>query len=455
MKHPIRLLRPGRAARVVNALSDWNEPLSADELHEKYCKMGESPFVFYRGTAPLFWSDFADDWHALRFGGRRTRTWLQGDAHAENMGAFNNQTGRLVYGLNDFDESIIADYQYDLWRFAASLVLVARRNVRDIAGCSISGRSKARIVNALCESYLDTMASYVGADGHRAAMTRSFTARNTSGPLQAFLVATAQSKTRKKMLKKWTDKLDGERFFDLESPKLAAASKFEREDIEQALPIYGARLTGIEYSRRRFTVRDIARRLAAGTGSLGTPRYYVLIENLEAESRGYHILDVKRQARPSAYDYLSKEEQVDYDRTFDRNDAERHAEAYRALAKQPDVYLGWMKLHNGFYSVRERSPFKETFATTDLTRVGDFEAMARSWAQVLATDHTRAVRRLRVDGKRYHIAEEVVARTKGDRDRHDFLALVRDVAFEYADVVEADFGYFLDGFRPDKCEDFR
>ena len=105
MKHPIRLLVPGRAARVVNALSESNEPLTADDLHEKYCKMAVSPFVFYRGTAHLFWSDFADDWRQHRFGCRRTRTWLQGDAHAENMGAFNDQEGNLVYGLNDFDES--------------------------------------------------------------------------------------------------------------------------------------------------------------------------------------------------------------------------------------------------------------------------------------------------------------------------------------------------------------
>jgi uncharacterized protein (DUF2252 family) len=48
MRHPVPLMRPGRAARVVNALAEWNEPLTADELHEKYCKMDVSPFVFYR-----------------------------------------------------------------------------------------------------------------------------------------------------------------------------------------------------------------------------------------------------------------------------------------------------------------------------------------------------------------------------------------------------------------------
>ncbi len=446
MKHPIRLLTPGRAARVVNALTAWNEPLSADDLHEKYCKMAVSPFVFYRGTAHLFWADFADDWRQHRFGCRRTRTWLQGDAHAENMGAFNDQKGRLVYGLNDFDESVIGDYQYDLWRFAVSLVLVARRNG------DFSGASKARVVNALSESYLDTMASYAG---NNKAYSRSFTARNSTGLLQGFLEQTEQKKSRKKLLKKWTVKDNGERRFSMELPRLAPASRFEKSDIAAAMPDYGKTLSGsVKYGKRTFAVRDIARRLSAGTGSLGTPRYYVLIQGEGDGSKGNRILDVKRQGKPSAYDYLSKEQQVDYDRTYE-NDAQRQAVAYEALGLQPDAFMGWMKLHNGYYSVRERSPFKETFDTQKkLPTATAFVEMARAWAEVMATYHARAVRDLRVDGKRYSIADEIVERTTGGRNRPDFLALVRDYAFEYANQVEADYGYFMDAIQPDDCGDF-
>ena len=445
MKHPIPLLRPGRATRVVNALTEWNEHLSADELHEKYCKMADSAFVFYRGTAHLFWADYADDWRANRFGGRRTRTWLQGDAHAENMGAFNDQEGNLVYGLNDFDESVIGDYQYDLWRFAVSLVLVARRNG------GFSGKSKAAVIDALSESYLDTMASLVG---DSSALTRSFTAENTSGLLRAFLEKTEDKKGRKKLLRKWTVKDDGERRFDPESSKLAPASKFERGDIEAAMPDYGKTLSGtVEYSPEVFRIRDIARRISAGTGSIGTPRYYVLIQGDGDSSKNNHILDVKRQGKPSAYDYLSKEQQVDYDRTYD-NDAHRQAVAYEALGKQPDAFMGWMKLHNGYYSVRERSPFKETFETESLETEEAFVEMAAAWAQVLASDHARAVRNLALDGEPYSIAQEVVNRTTAGRSRDDFLALVRDYAFEYANQVDADYMAFKDAFQPDDCGDF-
>jgi uncharacterized protein (DUF2252 family) len=218
---------------------------------------------------------------------------------------------------------------------------------------------------------------------------------------------------------------------------------------------YGKTLSGsVKYGHRVFAIRDIARRLSAGTGSLGTPRYYVLIQGESDSSKGNRILDVKRQGKPSAYDYLSKEQQVDYDRTY-LNDAQRQAVAYEALAKQPDAYMGWMKLHNGYYSVRERSPFKETFETKDLTTATGFIEMAGAWAKVMATDHARAVRQLRVDGKPYSIAKEIVARTTGGRNRPDFLALVRDYAFEYANQVEVDYGYFMDAILPDDCEAFR
>ncbi len=199
---------------------------------------------------------------------------------------------------------------------------------------------------------------------------------------------------------------------------------------------------------------DVARRLSAGTGSLGTPRYYVLIEGKGGSWKDNHILDVKRQSKPSAYDYLSKEEQVDYDRRF-ANDAQRQAVAYQALGNRPDAFMGWMKLHNGWYSVRERSPFKETFPTESLTTEDAFVEMAQIWAKVMATDHARAVRHLEVDDEPYSLAKTVVGLTsRGERGREDFKALVRDAAFEYAEQVAADYGAFVDAVKPDDCGGF-
>ncbi|MEM7355643.1 MAG: DUF2252 family protein [Acidobacteriota bacterium] len=437
MKYAGGLLRHDRASRVVNALNEWNAHLRSDDLHNKYNRMAISAFVFYRGTAHLFWADFANDWRLNRFGSSKTRTWLQGDAHAENMGAYADHKGRLIYGLNDFDESLIGDYQYDLWRFAVSLVLVARRNG------GFSGKAKARVIDAFCDAYLDTAAAFT--DKSEAPET-ILTLDNSSGALLDFLQEVHEGESRKKMLKKWTRKVDGERRFDLGLEKLDQASEWEDADIREAMPAYRESLEK-RRKGRFFAIQDIARRLSAGTGSLGTPRYYLLIRGDGDSWKDDRILDVKRQSRPSALRHLSAEEQVDYVRDYE-HDAHRHAVAYKALAKGPDKLLGWMRLHDGYYSVRERSPFKETFETENLTRERTFIEWASIWARVLATDHICAAAGLKTGGK---IAKEVTRLTS--KRRPEFRARVRDVAFEYATQAETDYGYFMDAMQPNHHAD--
>lgn len=118
-----------RANKVLADLRSWNNALSdKDSGQSKYCKMASAPLIFYRGTNHLFWSDFSDDKRLRYFGNRQTKTWLQGDLHAYNFGSYSNSKEEVVYDLNDFDETFIADYQYDLWCMAVSLVLVARQN---------------------------------------------------------------------------------------------------------------------------------------------------------------------------------------------------------------------------------------------------------------------------------------------------------------------------------------
>lgn len=81
-----------------------------------------------------------------------------------------------------------------------------------------------------------------------------------------------------------------------------------------------------------------------------------------------------------------------------------------------------MKLHNGYYSVRERSPFKETFPTNTLTSEDSFIKMTEQWAKVLATDHARAEHKIAAEAKLFDFQDEVMKLVKG---RHkEFRALV-------------------------------
>lgn len=69
---------------------------------------------------------------------------------------------------------------------------------------------------------------------------------------------------------------------------------------------YGETLTGgLGWDTDYFRVKSVARRLAAGTGSLGTPRFYLLIEGPSADQDDDVILDVKRQGTPTAHAYIT------------------------------------------------------------------------------------------------------------------------------------------------------
>ncbi len=86
----------------------------------KYQLMAESPFAFFRGAAPVMAADLA------QLPSTGIVSQLCGDAHVRNLGAYAAPDGRLVFDINDFDETIRGPFEWDLKRMAASLVLAGR-----------------------------------------------------------------------------------------------------------------------------------------------------------------------------------------------------------------------------------------------------------------------------------------------------------------------------------------
>ena len=85
-------------------------------------RMLESPFTFFRGTALVM----ADDLAALPHSALTTQ--LCGDAHLANFGAYGSPERRLVFDLNDFDETLPGPFEWDVKRLAASMVVASRDN---------------------------------------------------------------------------------------------------------------------------------------------------------------------------------------------------------------------------------------------------------------------------------------------------------------------------------------
>ncbi len=415
-------------------------PQKRQELKaEKYARMSGSPFTFLRATNSLFWQDFVNDSRLGKFGNAQTKTWILGDCHVDNFGAYNNNKGEIIFDLNDFDESIVADYQYDLWRLATSIILVAEDN-------SLNSKSDQKeIIDSFSESYLDTLKSYIGNNDDTKIY---FTEKNTSGEVKKTIEKAAE-KTRQGMLDKWSKVVDGKRLFDFENEDLGIASDAKKA-IESEIIAYAETLSGhLSYNLEYFQIKDVAQRLNAGLGSLGTPRYYLLIEGETDDLDDDHILDIKRQYQPAAYELFSLYDRLNYDSIFD-NTAQRHAEAYKALIKHADNFLGWMKLvdnnpadgdFSGDYSVREISPYKKSLKTNKLKDKDSFIEVAQQWGKILATDHARADQDF--DQKLVPDSLEKQVTKITDGKHKEFRGLVREVAFKYAEQVKIDYRSFL------------
>src|SRR5271165_6451707 len=86
----------------------------------KWSHMLASPFGFFRGAAPVMAADLAPLPHT------GLMAQICGDAHVQNLGAFEAPDGRLIFDINDFDETIVGPWEWDVKRMAASLVLAGR-----------------------------------------------------------------------------------------------------------------------------------------------------------------------------------------------------------------------------------------------------------------------------------------------------------------------------------------
>lgn len=240
------------------------------------------------------------------------------------------------------------------------------------------------------------------------------------------------------MLDKWTKVENGERAFDMNLEKLEALEKEERSRVEAAFEHYKTTVTGdFEEEERHFKVKDIARRVKAGTGSLGSARYYILLEADSDAQDDDVILDMKEQGKPPLYNHMNDIEKAEYDRAYPI-EGERHGMAFLALAEHADRYLGWTKMGDITFSIKERSPFKCDFPTEKLKKPKQLYFMADVWGHILASRHKRASYALNDDAHEMPIAFKELT----DGKQREFKALVSSIALRYADRVKDDFRFF-------------
>lgn len=429
-----------RTSWVVAEINAQNASVDAASRAEKYDAMKQSAFAFYRGTNHLYWKDLGASPDLYDYGKlSTTRVFLGGDMHVDNTGAFDDDQGDIVFALNDFDESFIGDYQLDVWRLATSLVLVARE--RGVFGAA----DEAAFVDAFSEAYADSMEAFAGTNDE---LTRKFVQSNTYGLLDDFLATVASNESRSKMLGNWTTLASGVRRLDTtNNPDLAPVTAAVEADVAAKMASYRSTLSGggVSLPASHFQVKSVAQRLHAGVGSLGTTRYYVLIEGATTSQSDDRILDVKAQGAPSGWAYADSAGVSLTNTACGGNMARRTVLAQKALGYRVDDYLGWMTLADGkTYSVRERSPYKKTFDVADLSTSTRFTNLAEQWGQVLAAHHARADKDWDATLLGHSVDGAIKSLVNGDHA--GFRAKVRVMATAYADQVALDYQSFVASF---------
>src|SRR6516225_4287246 len=106
----------------VALLVEQNLTREPDLVPVRHGRMMVSPFTFYRGAAKIMAADLAETPVA------GLRAQLCGDAHLSNFGVFASPERRLLFDLNDFDETLPGPFEYDVKRMAASFMIAARNN---------------------------------------------------------------------------------------------------------------------------------------------------------------------------------------------------------------------------------------------------------------------------------------------------------------------------------------
>jgi uncharacterized protein (DUF2252 family) len=373
-----------------------------------YGRMSASPFAFYRGSAIVMAQDLAGTPVS------DITAQICGDAHLSNFGAFATPERRLVFDLNDFDETLPGPWEWDVKRFAGSIVVAGRwlnytdARCREIVEAAI--RAYRERMWAFAEmSILDTWYARLDLNEIISEMEpRERAVANNS-------ISRARKRTNLEAFTKMTVIVDGTRVFGENPPTLVHLTEEHNLRIPELLRLYRESLP---YERRilldRYRYVDIARKVV-GVGSVGTYCLVCLFEGGEDEDP--LVLQIKVANASVLERHLAASPYS--------NHGQRIVVGQRLMQAASDIFLGWFHSDSSAhdYYVRQLRDMKYT---VDLTRFNaSHMTLYAGWcAWALARAHARTSE------------PAMIAGYLGRSDTFD-QALVR-FAFAYADQTERD-----------------
>lgn len=355
-------LREQQIATIFNEFDEQCMQLSDEQRVEKYKKMLESPFRFYRGSAYLFYYDITKTpsiFHTLD----TKPTWIMGDMHMDNFGAFQNEKGEIVYDVNDFDEGYVGSYLYDLIRMSVSIGLYMDEQ-------QIDETAQQQAIEGFLSSYIKQLERFQQKKDD--ALTLSFTKTNTKGPIKKVLKK-LEKRQRSHLLRDITEVKDGKRVF-IWNEEVQPVSEEMQAAIKQVLP--------------QYEIKDIALKYGSGTASIGLKRFYILVEG-QTDAAGTEdlVLEMKevRTAIPAYFLHYSEK----FWSAFEHQGA-RVVGTQKAMHHLEDPHLTYVTMNGQDYYVRERSPYKKKVKPKHYQSLEDYIVTAEIMGKIAAKIHSRA-----------------------------------------------------------------
>ena len=397
---PIEILQHQNATRIKNLL-----PV-------RYGRMLANPFAFLRGAAAIMASDLS----TLPISG--TPVVACGDAHVKNFGVYASAERNLIFAINDYDETYVAPWEWDLKRLAASAVVAAKSLGGDKAQCEEAARECARTYRERMFRYAEMGYLEVWYDRiDERAVLDSLTpkARQISYDI-------IEKIHHIRPLEKLTEKVNGKHRF-IEHPPLiehqtrSASGTPIKLFLDRLLQGY---IDSMTYDRKvllsRYQLVDFARKVV-GIGSVGTNCWVLLLQGVDDDDPLFLQIKEAQQSVLAPY--------VGIKLPFDHQ-GRRVVVGQRLTQGSPDIFLGWGRTDERDFYVRQLSELKGGAALEDLNAfLPDYCGMC-GWALALA-----------------HAKSGDAARIAGYSGKSDALdEAISKFAIRYAKQTEQDYEAF-------------
>jgi Uncharacterized protein conserved in bacteria (DUF2252) len=398
----------------------------------RYGRMLVSPFTFYRGAALVMAADLAD---TARTG---LQTQLCGDAHLSNFGAFAAPDRRLVFSVNDFDETLPGPFEWDVKRLAASFAVAGRDRgfddkQREAVNLAVGKEYREAMSRYASTRNLDLWYSRVDVDDVMAELQQVATAKERKRAEQN--VAKTRTKDSLKAFAKLTKIVDGEPRIIGDPPVVTPIEDLFPADRAHEFDAFlhetfRAYRRTLPVDRRKLLERYRyvhAARKVVGVGSVGTRAFIVLL--LGRDDNDPLFLQFKEAEASVLERFLGKSKFT--------NHGQRVVEGQRVTQAASDIMLGFIKaqgvdgIKRDFY-IRQLWDEKGS-ALVELMEPTVMIFYAKACSSELARAHARAGDAIAIasylgTNDTFDRALALFAETYADQNERDFNTLTKAVS---------------------------